>query len=113
MAVWLGLPDCFLRKSLGWTWVGVPVFFNRFVLVVDLVSRVSLLRRCRLGGAVAGHLFVTCRQHVAPCFHMSSSSRVGWEDGSCPPLVPQVVGTSRYLRCFGSHLSSSSSVAGL
>jgi hypothetical protein len=39
-----------------------------------------------LGGAVAGRLFVTCRQNVARCFHLSPSSRVGWEDGSRPPL---------------------------
>jgi hypothetical protein len=25
---------------------------------------------------------VLCRQHVDPCFHQSSASLVGWEDGS-------------------------------
>jgi hypothetical protein len=62
-----------------------------FSLVV-LFSRSFLTHVCRrfvvvrLGGGVAGRLFVTCRQYVAPCFHLSASSRVGWEDGSRPPL---------------------------
>jgi hypothetical protein len=62
-----------------------------FSLVV-LFSRLFLFHACccfvivGLSGGVAGHIFVTCRRHVAPCFHLSSSSRVGWEDGSRPPL---------------------------
>jgi hypothetical protein len=62
-----------------------------FSLVV-LFPRLILTHACRsfvvieLGGGVAGRLFVTRRQHVDPCFHLSSSSRVGWEDGSRPPF---------------------------
>jgi hypothetical protein len=34
-----------------------------------------------LGGGVDGRLFVSCWQLVDPCFHLSSSSLAGWEDG--------------------------------
>jgi hypothetical protein len=48
-----------------------------------------------LGGGVAGRLFVTCRQHVAPSFHLCLLR--GWDGrlGLVLPLVPQAVGTSR------------------
>jgi hypothetical protein len=35
-----------------------------------------------LGGGVVGRLFMSCRQLGDPCFHLSSFSLVGWEDGS-------------------------------
>jgi hypothetical protein len=64
----------------------VPVFFGRLILVVDLTHACRSFIVVGLGGGVAGLLFVNCRQHVDPCFHLLSSSRVGWEDGSRPPL---------------------------
>jgi hypothetical protein len=64
-----------------------------------------------LGGGVAGCLFMTCRQHVDPCFHLSSSSLVGeWVSSSPWCLRLSTHHVSFFY--FSTHLLSSSSVAG-
>jgi hypothetical protein len=67
------------------------IFLGHLVRLVVLSPRSIQTLMCRhfvivgFGGGAAGRFFMVCRQLVDPCFHLSLSLLVGWEDGSRPP----------------------------
>jgi hypothetical protein len=81
--------DCFLSKSLGWSWVGVPVFFGSFVLAVVHVSRVLLLHCCRAwwwrSWSSLRDLSITCGSMLSPVVFFAGGMG-GWV--SSPPWCP-------------------------